>query len=216
MDAIVFHICGLISVIAAGIVVTRKNPVYSTVSLVTFFICIALEFLILRSPFLAVVQVLVYAGAIMVLFLFVIMLLNLTPLELKEDVSRRRKVVAGAISVALFALLATAIARSPTVRGAPDLAAPLAPGPLAVAGETEAIGVALFTTHALAFEYSSILILVAIVGAIYLTKKRRPLRAGLRPTGLEAQAAGTTESGAAPAPSPEARRAPALEVRASP
>jgi NADH:ubiquinone oxidoreductase subunit 6 (subunit J) len=122
--------------------------------------------------------------------------------------AERRRVAApqsgcGAISVALFALLATAIARSPTVRGAPDLAAPLAPGPLAVAGETEAIGVALFTTHALAFEYSSILILVAIVGAIYLTKKRRPLRAGLRPTGLEAQAAGTTESGAAPAPSPK-------------
>ena len=67
---------GLVAIAAALLVVTRKNPVHSAIFLVLFFTMISLDFLILRAPFLAVVQVLVYAGAIMVLFLFVVMLLN--------------------------------------------------------------------------------------------------------------------------------------------
>ena len=194
MDAFVFYISGILSVIAALLVVTRRNPVYSTIYLVLFFLMISLDYLILRAPFLAVVQVLVYAGAIMVLFLFVIMLLNLTPEELREQVSLRRKGFAATLCVSLFALLSIGIARSPTVRNAGDLTALTFPSPeLANAGETVAIGRALFTTHALAFEYSSILILVAILGAIYLTKKRRKtgaLTARATLTGLEPQGNG--------------------------
>ncbi|MBI4603460.1 MAG: NADH-quinone oxidoreductase subunit J [Planctomycetes bacterium] len=189
MDSSVFHICGLLSVAAAALVVTRRNPVYSTIYLVLFFTLISLEFLILRAPFLAIVQVLVYAGAIMVLFLFVIMLLNLTPEELREDVSRSRKVLSGAFAALIFVLLAAAIRRSDTVRDAPNLVAPIEDPGLAKAGEAPAIGTALFTTHALAFEFSSILILVAIVGAIHLTKRRG--RAA--PSGQGAPAQGTGE-----------------------
>lgn len=191
MDAIVFYLSGVLSLVAAALVVTRKNPVYSTIYLVIFFLLISLDYLILRAPFLAVVQVLIYAGAIMVLFLFVIMLLNLTPEELKEKVSSRRKGFAAALSLGVFGLLAFGIARSPTVERATDLTAAVPPA-VATAGETASIGHALFSTHALAFEYTSILILVAIVGAIFLTKKRSKVgsKAGvLALTGLENQEA---------------------------
>jgi NADH-quinone oxidoreductase subunit J len=197
MDAAVFYLSGILSIAVALLVVTRKNPVYSTIYLVLFFTMISLDFLILRAPFLAVVQVLVYAGAIMVLFLFVIMLLNLTPDELREQVSRGRKLLAGGISLALFALLASAISRSPTVSGAPDLTGPITDPALAVAGETSAMGEALFTRHALAFELASVLILVAIIGAIYLTKKRRKVTPGAAPqslTGLEDQDSSGSEA----------------------
>ncbi|HVR73450.1 MAG TPA: NADH-quinone oxidoreductase subunit J [Planctomycetota bacterium] len=187
MDALVFYISGLISVAAAILVVTRRNPVYSTIYLVLFFIMISLDFLILRAPFLAIVQVLVYGGAIMVLFLFVIMLLNLSPEELRETVPRGRKVLAGAASFLVFILLAVGIRLSPTVRSAQDLALP-PPAPVPGAtdlrnlGETAAIGQSLFTTHTLAFEYTSVLILVAILGAIYLTKKKpEAARRGVTP-----------------------------------
>jgi len=193
MDAFVFYISGIISVAAAGLVVTRRNPVYSAIYLVLVFVMISLQFLVLRAPFLAVVQVLIYAGAIMVLFLFVIMLLNLTPEELKETVPRSRKYLAGGLSFVLFLLLVTAIRKSPTVRGAPNLVEPIpateGTPALATVGEVTAIGESLFTTHALAFELTSVLILVAILGAIYLTKKRRPDAPGgiTSPTGLETQ-----------------------------
>ena len=174
MDALAFYLSGLLSVAFALVVVTRKNPVYSAIYLVLFFALISLDFLILRAPFLAVVQVLIYAGAIMVLFLFVIMLLNLTPEELREEISLARKGTAGALSFVFFILLAAAIHRSPTVQNAEDLTRPLT-GDLAQAGEAYALGASLFSTHALAFEFSSVLILVAIVGAIYLSKKRKRL-----------------------------------------
>ena len=193
MDTFVFYIAGVISVVAAALVVTRRNPIYSAIYLVLFFTMISLQFLVLRAPFLAVVQVLVYAGAIMVLFLFVIMLLNLTPEELKEAVPRSRKLLAGGLALVLFVLLVAAIRQSPTVQNAPNLAAPIVPTEaaptLGQAGEVAAIGESLFTTHTLAFEVTSVLILIAILGAIYLTKKRRPGNGeGTRiPTGLEKQ-----------------------------
>jgi NADH-quinone oxidoreductase subunit J len=117
----------------------------------------------------------------MVLFLFVIMLLNLTPAELRETVSRPRKVFAAAASLAIFAFLAGAISLSPTVKGAPGLTEPLPSPALRAAGETAAIGESLFLRHPLPFEYSTILILVAIIGAIYLTKKRRETAQPRRP-----------------------------------
>jgi len=171
MDAFVFTIAGLLSIVAAALVVTRRNPVYSTIYLVVFFALVSLQFLILRSPLLSILQLLVYAGAIMVLFLFAIMLLNLTPAELRENVSKGRKLLAGGFSLGIFILLVAAVRNSRTVEEAPSLVGPV-PEPVLHAGEATAIGEALFTTHALAFEYSSILILVAIIGAIYLTKQR--------------------------------------------
>jgi len=178
MDALVFHASGILAIVAALLVVTRKNPVYSAVHLIVFFILISLQFLVLRAPFLAVVQVFIYAGAIMVLFIFVIMLLNLTPEELREGVSSGRRIVAGSVALLLFAALSLAIRKSWLVQAPPeaDLVSAAVPARSAAAGEIEAIGDSLFTTHALPFEFTSVLILVAIVGAIYLTKRRKPPR----------------------------------------
>ena len=178
MDTFVFYIAGVISVVAAALVVTRRNPIYSAIYLVLLFTMIALQFLVLRAPFLAVVQVLVYAGAIMVLFLFVIMLINLTPEELRETVPRSRKFLAGGLSLVLFVLLVITIRQSPTVRRAPNLGAPIVPTEEAPAlgqvGEVAAIGESLFTTHTLAFEVTSILLVVAVVGSVVLARRRAP------------------------------------------
>ena len=189
-----FYLFGAVAVVASLLVIAQRNPIYSVLLLIASFGALSGLYVLLDAPFVAVIQIIVYAGAIMVLFLFVIMLLNLTPEELREQVSLRRKGFAATLCVSLFALLSIGIARSPTVRNAGDLTALTFPSPeLANAGETVAIGRALFTTHALAFEYSSILILVAILGANYLTKKRRKtgaLTARATLTGLEPQGNG--------------------------
>lgn len=181
LDTIVFWITLAVSLLAAVLVVTRRNPVYSALFLVVFFTMMAVEFLILRAPFLAVIQVLVYAGAIMVLYLFVIMLLNLKPEELREEVTLRRKIMSFLASTLLFCLLAGAIRNSEKVLAAPKLTGKLSrelAEEVEHAGEITAIAGELFKEHALAFELTSILILIAIVGAIYLTKKRGALKHG--------------------------------------
>src|SRR5262245_46545999 len=189
MEALVFYGSGLISLVASFLVVSRRNPVYGAIFLVLFFTTISLDFLILRAPFLAVIQVLVYAGAIMVLYLFVIMLLSLKPEELREEVGVPRKAAAAIFSGGLFGLLAFAIRGSTLVRDTPDLAAPLPP-PLSEAGTTAAIGEELFRHHLLPFEVTSVLILIAIIGAIYLTKRRERHGVGpeARPGGVPALA----------------------------
>lgn len=177
MDALVFYISGLLMIASALLVVTRKNPVYSAILLVVFFLLTSVNFLVLRSPFLAVIQVLVYGGAIMVLFLFVLMLLNLTEEELDEKVDPRRKLLAGAGSACLFVLLCWAVSSSERIRaaGAVDLTGKVE-GKASTAGETREIGKALFSEHILPFEFTSILIFIAIIGAIYLTRTRRTVK----------------------------------------
>ena len=177
MDALVFYISGILMIASALLVVTRKNPVYSAILLVVFFLLTSVNFLVLRSPFLAVIQVLVYGGAIMVLFLFVLMLLNLTEEELDEKVDPRRKLLAGAGSACLFVLLCWAVSSSERIRaaGAVDLTGKVE-GKASTAGETREIGKALFSEHILPFEFTSILIFIAIIGAIYLTRTRRTVK----------------------------------------
>jgi NADH-quinone oxidoreductase subunit J len=165
---------------------------------------VSLQYLVLRAPFLAVIQVLVYAGAIMVLFLFVLMLLNLSADDLREDASRRRKVVAGLGCGALFALLATAVMRSGRVEelsGQAGLTADV-PAAVAEAGELQAIAETLFQEHVLPFELTSFLILIAIVGAIYMTKARGRARAE---RSAEPARAAEGEAAAAPVLSQEGR-----------
>jgi NADH-quinone oxidoreductase subunit J len=181
MDALVFHAAALLSVILAALVVTRKNPVYGAIYLIAFFLLVSVQFLVLRAPFLATVQVFIYAGAIMVLFVFVIMLLNLRPEELREGVPWTRRLVAGTASAGLFALLASAIHRSKFISAPPEanLVNPEVPPAVAAAGDIDAVGRSLFGSHIFVFEFSSILILTAIVAAIYLTKKRKRAPPGI-------------------------------------
>src|SRR5262245_28342258 len=148
MDAAVFYLSGVLSLVASSLVVTRRNPVYGAIFLVLFFTMISLDFLILRAPFLAVIQVLVYAGAIMVLYLFVIMLLSLKPEELREESRAPRKIFAGLLSGGLFLLLVYTIRSSPRVAAAPDLIGAV-PAGVEDAGTTAALGEELFRRHIL-------------------------------------------------------------------
>ena len=161
---ILFYVLAALTLIFGALVVAnpfRRNPVTSAMFLVLTIISMAGLFVLLHAFFLAAVQVLVYAGAVMVLFLFVIMLL-----DLKEEERRRIKLtglVAGVVSVG--AIVAIFVRSLLATMPGEKLATPT------VVGDTAALGRMLFTNYLLPFEIVSILLLVAMVGVILLSKK---------------------------------------------
>ena len=168
MDAgiILFTFAGVVAVASALLMITRRSPVISVLYLIVNFFCLSVLYLTLRAQFIAVIQILVYAGAIMVLFLFVIMLLNLGDeqglIERKSFKKTAAVVLAAALCAEVLAALVWTAAAPQAGRGAgtPNL------------GTVESIGQALFTKHLLAFEVTSILLLAAIVGVLVLAKKK--------------------------------------------
>jgi len=167
-----FYLFGLIAVASALLFVTRKSPVSAALWLVNTMFCLAALFVLLDAQFIGVIQVLVYAGAIMVVFLFVIMLLNLGhPSELADARGMGWKVAAGAVGLALLAEVFTLTrARIPEALSLP-------PGfvaqDLAREGAIAPIARPLFTEYLLAFELTSVLLLAAIVGAVVLGRRRQ-------------------------------------------
>jgi NADH-quinone oxidoreductase subunit J len=164
-EAIVFWTAGVFSVVGALMTITRKNPVASVIWLVGTFIALAALFVGMGAFFVAAIQVLVYAGAIMVLFLFVVMLLNLDvevgPLKLGGPLLKITAIVTG---LALFVGLALVIGATDAYHSAhPQLAS----------GESQVQDIAklLFTKYLLPFEVTSALLLAAIVGAVVITRK---------------------------------------------
>lgn len=154
-------------------VVAQRNPLYSAISLIGVFISLACLYVMLAAPFIAAVQVIVYAGAIMVLVVFVIMLLNV------EEERRRKPRLAFLVPVALglAALLITEVSFFITSVER----SPLTPtSALSDVGLTSSIGSALFTTYLLPFEITSILLLMAIVGAMTLARRIKELPPGAR------------------------------------
>ncbi|MEK7403150.1 MAG: NADH-quinone oxidoreductase subunit J [Gemmatimonadota bacterium] len=168
-----FYLFGLIAVVSALLFVTRKSPVAAALWLVNTMFCLAAMYVLLDAQFIGVIQVLVYAGAIMVVFLFVIMLLNLGhPSELADARGLGWKLAAGFVGLALLAeVFALTRARIPL----PFLE--LKPGALAAQIATEGaiapIAKPLFTEYLLAFELTSVLLLAAIVGAVVLGRRRQ-------------------------------------------
>ncbi len=157
-----FYIFAALTVLAAISVVAQRTPVYSALSLIVVLCALAAVYLLLDAEFIAVIQVIVYAGAIMVLFVFVIMLLN-AGREAPSQRSRIARWLGPPLVVAFLAELLLAIWRQfPAASSHP--AAFLDAGPAA-------IGHLLFTNYVLPFEVTSILILVAILGAVVLAKK---------------------------------------------
>ena len=154
-----------ISLFSALMMVTRRNPVYSAVWLLICFMSVAVVFLQLAASFLAAIHVLVYTGAILVLFVFVIMLLNLRDTDLGEEYPFTVRVGGAAMAAGLYGLIAWPIAMDP------KLAEPL-PVPPADYGTVESVGRLLFTQYGLAFELVSLLIVVAMFGAMVLAKKK--------------------------------------------
>ncbi len=164
-EAIVFWTAGALSVVGALMTITRKHPVASVMWLVLTFVALAAVFVGMGAYFVAAIQVLVYAGAIMVLFLFVVMLLNLEvdigPLKLGGPVL---KITAIATGIALFVGIALVIRATEFYH--------VAPQPLeSEHGQVKTIATLLFTEYLLPFEVTSALLLAAIVGAVVITRK---------------------------------------------
>jgi NADH-quinone oxidoreductase subunit J len=169
-NAIAFYIFGAIAVLASLGVVGQRNPMYSVMLLITSFGALAGLYVLLDAPFTAVTQIIIYTGAIMVLFLFVVMLLNV-PREdpapgLLATMGPRGMKIGAVLSVVMGIELVWALTKLPLGWFAQDAAA-------ASVSSVTLIGTSLFTRHAFAFEATSILILVAMVGAVVIARKGR-------------------------------------------
>ncbi len=166
-ELLLFFFLAAVAVTTAVLMITRRNPVVSAVCLIGNFFALAGLYLLLRAQFLAVLQVIVYTGAIMVLVIFVIMLLNLgDERSLKERLSLRSTigvVFAAGLLLELFVIIG--------IRGRSSIPATIHPQSESL-GTVEGIGSALFGRFVLPFEITSLLLLVAIIGAVLLAKKR--------------------------------------------
>ena len=175
LHLILFFVFAAICIGGAINLLAQRHPINSALSLIVVMGSLAVEYLLLGAEFVAVIQVIVYAGAIMVVFLFVIMLLNLGhPSELADARGSGWRIVAGAVGIALLAeVFALTRARMPDRLS-------LSPGSLAqdIAREGAIAPIArpLFTQYLLAFELTSILLLAAIVGAVVLGRRRQDAR----------------------------------------
>lgn len=168
-ELVLFWVFAVATVVSAGAVIVARNPVASAMSLVASFFFLAGIYVLLWAHTIAALQVLVYAGAIMVVFLFVIMLLSLTDTGPIVRVSPSR--IAGAAATAgLFAALVVAFRRLPEV--SPDAWAKGDPARLAEFGTIRHLGEVLYTQWLFPFEAVSLLLLVAIVGAVVVAKAR--------------------------------------------
>ena len=170
-DALLFYTFAAITVIGALLVVMQKNPVYSVLSIIATFFGLAGLYVLLEAPFVAVVQIIIYAGAIMVLFLFVVMLLNVPREDAAEwdrshPLYRPMAVRIGAVLAVLLALeLGWALSLSTGLGAGVNEAAD-------AMSDVAKLGEALFTKYMFAFEVTSILIIVSMVGAVVLARKR--------------------------------------------
>lgn len=170
MDTYAFYIFAGITILASLFVVGQRNPMYSVMSLIASFGALAGLYVLLDAPFTAVTQIIIYAGAIMVLFLFVVMLLNASREEaaplVTQLVGRTGLRIGVVLSVLLGAEILWALSRVGITSFGEDPAA-------RSVSDVRRIGAALFTDHAFAFEATSILILVAMVGAVVLARRER-------------------------------------------
>jgi NADH-quinone oxidoreductase subunit J len=171
-----FYLFGAIAIVASLLVIAQRNPIYSVLLLIGSFGALSGLYVLLDAPFVAVTQIIVYAGAIMVLFLFVVMLLN-APHEDTEYDERVHPLLrpgpmrfGAALAVALAAELVWGLTRSGESGAFPG----------GSVSSVSAIGRSLFTNYAFAFEVTSVLILVAMVGAVILAR-RDPIDRGGRP-----------------------------------
>ncbi|HUQ79739.1 MAG TPA: NADH-quinone oxidoreductase subunit J [Gemmatimonadaceae bacterium] len=167
-----FYLFGLLAIASSIAFVTRKSPVAAALWLVNTMFCLAALYAMLEAHFIGVIQVLVYAGAIMVVFLFVVMLLNLgQPSDMVDMRGKWGRLAAGLLGLALLAQVMVLAGRK--------LPEPFTPGggydPIAVRdlGAVGSIAQPLFNEYLLAFELTSILLLVAIVGAVVIGRRRR-------------------------------------------
>ena len=169
MEMVVFVLASAMVLAGAIGVIVRKNPVHAALSLVLTLFGVAVHFVALEAHFLAAVQIIVYAGAIVVLFLFVIMLLGV---DKAEDLSIEpfpiQRPLAAVLGVGIAALVIAAVVRGRDVLREADV-------PLESGGDSNIRALAdnLFENHVFAFEFTSVLLIVAVAGTVLLTRKAK-------------------------------------------
>ena len=176
-ESLIFYTLAAVAVVTSALVIGQSNPMYSVLLLVASFGALSGLYVQLDAPFIAVIQIIVYAGAIMVLFLYVVMLLN-APQEDATEWDRAhhpaRRTAAARLGSILAALLVVqlgwALSRTDEVRALVG-----AQADASQVSDVRAIGRVMFTDYVFAFEATSILILVALVGAILLAARRETI-----------------------------------------
>ncbi len=165
LDHITFYFFATLAIVGAVLVVTSKNAIHSAIFLITTLLATAGIYLGLRAEFLFAVQIILYVGGIMVLFIFVIMLVNLD-VAVRQIQFNRQTSVAIVLTLAFAALIPAAVYYGKSIK---------LPAPHHTTGampNTETVGQVLFSNYMLPFEIASILLLVAMIGAVVLAKKR--------------------------------------------
>src|SRR5688572_2555125 len=164
MDQVFFFYFALVIAASSVLVVAMRNPIYSALSLLIMFFHVAGLYVTLHAEFLAAVQVIVYAGAILVLYLFVVMLLNVK----REERYHGQLPLAGLLGAMLLTELLLLVLQH---RGSAVAPATAPADMVGGFGNTEAIGEVLYSTYLFPFEVASLILLVAMIGAIILAKK---------------------------------------------
>ncbi len=167
VQALLFYLMGSIAVISALLVIVQRNPVHSAIYLVVSFLAMAGIYVTLEAEFIAAVQVLVYAGGIVVLFLFVIMLVQLEPLQ-----ARKIRRLQGAVMVLMVVLLVASFLPIFLGMNTAEASAGATESFRAGGGNLQAVGDLLFKSYLLPFEIASVLLLVAMVGAVILARAK--------------------------------------------
>lgn len=165
MEQAFFLLFAIIAVLSACGVVLARNPVHSAVFLIACFVQIAALYVLLRSPFLAVVQLFVYVGAIMVLFIFVIMMLEIRKATLERFLPGGG-LLSTLVPLGLGLVMLIVFVSSPLLSN-------LTPPVVSPEGGVKALGIVMFTRYLLPFEVVSVVLLVALVGAIFLARREK-------------------------------------------
>ena len=159
-----FYFLSALTVLSGVLVITRKNPVHSALALIVSLLGQAALYLMLYAPFVAGVQIILYAGGIMVLFLFVIMLVNIEKAQ-KEEQFNKQWLVGLAAAIALGALFVFVYAKGRGLFPDREIQMP-------EQSNTQQVALLLYGNYMLAFEIASLLLLVAVIGAVVMAKKR--------------------------------------------
>src|SRR5712672_829621 len=165
-----FYAFGAVAIVASTLVIAQRNPIYSVLLLIASFGALSGLYVLLDAPFAAVIQIVVYAGAIMVLFLFVVMLLNAPHEETEYDERVHPLLRPGPMRFGAVLALALAVELWWALGRGGDTGA----FPSGAVTSVAVIGRSLFTDYAFPFEVTSVLILVAMVGAVVLAKRDHP------------------------------------------
>jgi NADH-quinone oxidoreductase subunit J len=193
VSAVAFYYLAAVTIVTGVFTIALRSPVHCGLSLVAMLIHIAGFFVLLNAEFIAMVQVIVYAGAILVLYLFVIMLLNL---KSDERVFHKRYLGIGLVTTAIVAQVAILVLGSPFA----GLKGEATPELVLGVGQTKAIGIVMFRDYILPFELIGLYLLAAIVGAIVLAKTPQTPEQRIQAQGADPIEAPDDGNGSSPAP----------------